>query len=260
MSFRGHSEWIPYRTTAWRTDVSDPRRTTTNFYPPNSSSPTYRINGRYAVNIDKRDGKGLKFTYLGGYKYSNNHADNTPLPNYVVLPNRMIDADVIVSRNPPSASSALVGSLSYYRYLPDNWNGQRNGGPGYESKTNPPNPYSIAWSMFIRKTSMTWEGKPVLYVGFSEGFDSATGPTGKAMCEEWWFAKDVGPIYIATYPLAPLATCRNSYLALNQGFYKGTEFIPYYNNPEGHFATSPNLVGYLKQVERCIVGGCKVVY
>lgn len=253
-SFRGLSMWTPYRGGASVTGISDPSRTTTDLY--NASNGLVRqISGRYAVNID-----GV-FTYNGGYTYTYNDGDNAQIPNYPIFGNRKIDRDIVLSRNSSYRTTPVTSGYVQKRYFSGDWNLQRSG-------TTPSTSYDKADIKYMRKTSFTWEGKPVYYVAYMElGDSSSTGPSGEGSCEEWWYAQDIGPIYIAAYNdgdstpgLLSRSTCENS-IALNKTFYNGVGLVSYINNPEGYFATNPqNLVGYIKQDARCIILGCRVDY
>lgn len=263
-SFRGASIWRPYRGGASATGISDSSRTTTNLY--NASNALVRqIKGRYAVNINGA------FTYDGGYTYTYNNGDNAQVPNFFIFPNRKIEKDIVLTRNAASRTTPVTSGPKYYRYWTNDWNLQKSGAV-------PPTVYdNKSYVAYMRKTSVSWcestnACKPVYYVAYSEtNDDPSVGPVGTGACEEWWYAQDIGPIYISAYGypgdasrpksgLLTTAECKNA-IALNKTVFTGAGVARYIDFPEQYFSTNPsNLLGWLKQDARCVATTCRVDY
>lgn len=258
LSFRGASFWETDRSGSTRFGQAD--------------GTTRSVNGRFAVNLNRR------FTYVDGFKFSytdrNNPTLDTPLddrqvPNYMVLPDRSLHADVILTRQGDRTPSNIDSAPLYFRYNPDRFlkdipevNDRRIA--AWNEMRHSLNTGGVAarWAMYMRPTSFKWEGKEVLYVGFSETNES-NPPGGVGACEEWWFAQDIGPVYIAVYPDATPQQCRNGYLAVDKEVFTGVAVVPAIDNPELYFGSgaASALIGYVKQTERCVhTSNCKVTY
>jgi hypothetical protein len=199
--------------------------------------------------------------YWNGFKYTSTGGDNHQFPNYTILPDRMVDADVVLApddalrlpRNPVNNQSIITDAATNCGF--GNWNDQRN--DVNCTFNSPPG----KWALFIRPTTYIYQGKEVLYVGYSE---SGAAATDRGPCEEWWYAKDIGPIYISVYQWYEDNNV-NAYHAptLNQckGLLAGTRTANYVdvNNPEAFFnSTAATRVGYLKLKNYCILNTCRV--
>lgn len=243
LSFKGHTVWE--RGTG-----------TTKVYMPSSTTPAAQVPGSYwggtfigSATFSQKDPTGVR-------------SDNYNLPNYTVLPDRMLTADLIVPDSGPrlradQAFSAipsfcytsvyLMDSTSCATSLDNNW----------------------PWHAFIRQTSLVFDGQPVIYVGFSEGdrIDSngdgiANDPSGRP-CEEWWFAKDIGPIYIASYGNGNMSfdgvKCEK--LLAGTTTPSGNPNGWRVNNPITHFTLNrSDLAGYMRLTGYCVQANCTTDY
>jgi hypothetical protein len=105
----------------------------------------------------------------------------------------------------------------------------------------------MRYAAFMRPATIDVDGiaTDALYVGFSEGPDDLTS---EGACEEWWFAKDIGPLYIGVY-----YTFIGNTAQFSGKTYQGCRDLlamrsaERLNSPEAHFASvNAQLVGYLK--------------
>jgi hypothetical protein len=219
LSFRGDSRWLPDR--AQQTNFRDA-----------SGVVSYNINGRYAATV------GGQHAFVGGYSYSFVDGD---FPVYGVLPDRPISADVVITRQTVAGRIDDAGRYCSYPAGADGWLAERN------TPTTCTAAADVKWALYLRKTSMTYQGKQVLYAGYSETPDSG----GIGACEEWWFAQDIGPIRLGVYPTADWTTCK-SRLA-------GTSAGGNVNDPAAHFQSrKSSMRGWLELAGRCTTTGCGV--
>lgn len=230
LSFRGYSSWITDRTGS------------TKFFYPSNPTPRVQVNGRY----NPTDTTGV--TFAGGSRFSYQQGDNYQVPNYLTLPDRMLNANIDLTRG-AQVPSNIASDPQYNDYTTNTtgWTAIRNGATsGTGTSTS-----QRRWTMWSRKTNLYYgaNAKPVLYVGYSETTDTSTG-TGA--CEETWYAQDVGPIYVSKYPNVTTATCY-SYLAVATSG-SGVD------NPESFFAYNPHLQGWLRLSDLCIQAGCNIQY
>lgn len=270
LSAKGHSQWYPYRNSATqcvKVDTTlpdlvdkDPTNTSTRFYKPGVTQPTFNINGRYTQNIGTKNGSNCDYyhsAFAGGYR-ADFESGGTPIPTYSLIPRVPFNGEIYVSKRPNVGT--IYDRQMLYRIGAGDWAGMR-------STTHPTTATKIyfEWGMSIRQTSITYQGHPVMYIGFAEpGVNMATGNPDVGACEEWWVAQGIGPIYIARYTdgyklnnganwmnNSTVDHCK-SYLAVTSN-----EF----NNPETHFdKVGTYMTGYLKLEDYCISDGCKVNY
>jgi hypothetical protein len=166
--------------------------------------------------------------------------DHPGIPIYATVPDIPLDAHVVHYRRQNTDDS--------YCNFPQGaqgWQDEQGCDPvarpqcGCECTPQP----DVAWSVYWRQ--LTYDGKQVQYAGLSETQDV---PGSKGPCEEWWFAEDVGPIFIAKYPNKTRGNCET---LLNASTI---------NNPQQHLDGRLNeLVGYIRLVDKCLVEGqCRV--
>lgn len=247
LAFRAH--------TTWKRGTG-----TVKVYNPGNNTPIAQVPGSY-WNGDF-DGTVM---YSRKITTTNVITDNSEIVNYAILPDRMLTADVIIPNSGPRLRSDPDQAFSNQQYFC----------VLYEflfqsSYTCPPGGDNYwPWHMFIRQTSLVFEGQPVIYVGFSEGnrVDSngdgiADDPSGRP-CEEWWFAKNIGPIYIASYGSNNMdldgVQCEKllAGTATPNGYPNGWRV----NNPLTHFALNrSNLTGYLRITGYCLDVNCSTDY
>jgi hypothetical protein len=184
LSFRGHSRWCMDR--SGNTIL---KRGTLN---------ADFINGRYTG--ESATDPNLNVTYPApplvlGTRYGDVFFNSEPayantLPPYPVVPDRPLNLDVTVSTFYRNIGTGRQGWWDTRQCDP-------SGRPcvGVDSGTT----WFVSWK---EVPGYTYQGKKVHYAGFCEpGLQSTTvGPT-----EEWWFAEDIGPIYVIAYPFSTLA-------------------------------------------------------
>ncbi|MCC6559245.1 MAG: hypothetical protein IT372_40480 [Polyangiaceae bacterium] len=215
----------------------------------------------------------FSYTFRDGFRiqnWSNGAIEEGRMPPYAVVPDRAVNVDITVAaagtsaRNPDGTlypGSTLntgapieprycrysaSGGWSDLRFTPDDCSGS----PGGQATSG-------KWVMVNRSTTASYAGSPVVYVGFWEDGDVAGDALG--VCEEWWFAKDVGPVYLVQHPPADLATCRQQ-LAINHSLYPGLVAIHtpslYVQSP----LTLQRSIGTMSLQKHCVTGACQVDY
>jgi hypothetical protein len=219
LSFRGDGRWMPDR--SLQTEFRDA-----------SGATKQTVNGRYAPTVNSQH------AYIDGFSYSFADGD---FPVYGTLPDRPLSADVVVTRQSVPGQIDDEGIYCRYAAGQSGWDAQR-----YQltnCTTYPP----VKWAVYFRRTSFTYQGKQVQYVGYSETPDAG----GAGACEEWWFAEDIGPIYIAKYRPQDWAACKQVLAATSAG--------GQVSNPAAHFQQRmPQLRGWLELLESCLQS-CDVV-
>lgn len=97
------------------------------------------------------------------------------------------------------------------------------------------------WRLSTRPTSYQFNGHDVIYVAYAEGPEAADVPGvpgGTVVCEEWFFAENVGPIAIAQLPIMDSVQQCIDELAMSNGGLADPQ--AYYQSQ----ATLDRIIGY----------------
>jgi hypothetical protein len=200
----------------------------------------YSVTQRYTFRCPPPDnGNALKFLAI-------RYHGNANYPSEPLVPNMPLDR--------------TISELFIYDVLGERdsgWNNVRNCAPT-GSNCNAVRSVAVQWTVVWRAIPMeryTYQGKQVQYAGIVE-----TEPGQPGQCEDWWFAEDIGPIFIISYPNATLQFALDHYLygTAPDGLASGNY------DPETHaqrHQTGRNqMQGYLALQERCTDSTCSVTY
>jgi hypothetical protein len=235
LSFRGHSRWC--------TD-----RSGNTIFKRGAANAEF-INGRYTVatcsdpntNVSHPSPPLVVGTRYGDVFTNANPPHASTIPPYAVLPDRPLNLDVTATTFYRDIGSGRQG-----------WWDTRQCDPSGRPCVGVDR--GLTWFVSWKEVpGYTYAGKKVQYAGFCE---PGLQPTTIGATEEWWFAEDIGPIYIIAYPFSTLAQSR---LLLY-----GTSVYPnpgLDQTPEAHIQRRlDSMVGYLSLTSRCIDGTCSVQY
>lgn len=235
LSFRGHSRWCVDR--GGQTGFDRGTRTETS------------INGRYTVASCTDPNTNVTYPsppLVSGTRYGLSFANGSPsyanvMPPYPIVPDRPLNLDVTATTTYRTTANGEQG-----------WRDARDCNPSGEPCLG--TDQGITWFVSWKEVpGYTYAGKKVQYAGFSEtGLrNDAIGP-----CEEWWFAEDIGPIYVIIYPFSTLAQAKT--------LLYGTSVYPNQSldqTPEAHMRRRQNsMVGSLFLTASCLDNSCRVRY
>lgn len=220
-------------------------------------------------------GKGFDYAYTGGARIWNVAgcaSAEDRMPPYAVVPDRPVDVDIVIAASETSAkrpdgtpypSSTLNtdppidARYCWYSASANGWSDLRS---SVEQGSHCPGGAKAGkWVMHVRSTQATHLGKPIVYVGFWE--QTTDTPGGVGVCEEWWFAKDIGPVYLVQYPLSTRSACKQN-LAISNTIYPPVN-VRGYQDPANYVSYPDTLgraVGSMALEKHCVTGACQVDY
>jgi hypothetical protein len=232
LSFRGHSEWCP-------------DRGLNNLFKDGSTTH-FTINGVYTYTCANG-----AHSFQKGYRYG--RYDGEYMALYASVPDRPFTANTL------RLDSSVGPNANRLRFPggSQGWSDLRQCSPTAATCAGSTVLEDAAWFVTWRAiptSEYTFHGKQVQYAGFSE---TAAESGSIGACEEWWFAEDIGPIYLIKYPRENLANCMAK---LN-----GTDLRGFLSNPVDQISrASGDMIGYLRPASLtppyswCLSGGCKV--
>ncbi|MCG8455537.1 MAG: hypothetical protein MI919_04585 [Holophagales bacterium] len=278
LSFRGWSVWQP---------TPDKVTQAYKFPPALGGTPFHQIEQGFDGYLDNT---GVTQIHLEDGNEGTRAAAEARMPAYTLVADEALNLDLIVSSIASNTSltqdGTNRGNLSgdpgsgldpvTYHGCPAfaTINDLNSGTAACESPAAPGAEEN--WRLYVRETQYLFEGKPVVYAGFAEGTegyerdqngDLILDPQGnpiplKLVCEEWFLAKDVGPIAVAQLPLTTSVAGCLAQLALNDcnGDGVGDGFdTDDFSSPEDYYQNIlPRIQGYKVLDDRCASSNCSI--